>query len=373
MGVQERQSSEKTIFQDPKTGRTIWRLTNSQREDKHTYYDICPWSYDQKYIVFSSADLQDLTIQRGDNLATHNGELYVMDTENYEIRKVAEPTLFTTHNGAFALWHPRKHQVYFYQAPHKVGVVDVATAKLERTMEGGIRQLSPDGKRFATSSNDPSFREGRGVYTMDEDGSDVHRIVSTEELYERTPNKDRFALDDMTVGNTKWTPDGQHMLVAMWVHPTPQVRRSIYIVSRDGTEKRWLTYMGHHHSWARNGEQVLYSGYKQYTDDGVREEPRLYLINFDGSDDHVVIEEPLGGHPIMNPAGTMITTWDRQGVILVRVEEQKVEYLTSFEPGFDMSHAGTHPHCVWSPDGTQILYNSAQTGHSQLYIIPMQE
>ena len=379
MSVPERCGSERTVFQDQETGRTIWRLTNSQREDKHTYYDICPWSADQRYIVFSSADAQDLTIQHGDNLATRNGEVYLMDTENDEISKIADEALFTTHNGTHAMWHPKEKKVYFYRAPNQVGVVDVAARKLERVMEGGIRQLSPDGEKFAFPSNDPDRIGGRGIYTMNEDGSDAHRIVSTEELYELTPNKQEFDVEEMTVGNTKWTPDGQHMLVAMWVQPKAKVRRSLYVVSRDGaanaskSEKRWLTYFGHHHSWTPDGRQVLYCGWKTHTSDGVREDPRLFLINLDGSARRVAIEEPLGGHPIMDPTGTMIVTWDHQGVLLVSIREQKVERLTSFGSGFDMTHRGTHPHCVWSPDGTQILYNSAQTGHSQLYLIPMQK
>ena len=89
------------------------RLTNSQKEDKHTYYDICPWSADQRTIVFSSADASDLTIQHGDNLATRNGEVYLMDTENDEISKIADEALFTTHNGTHAMWHPKGKKVYF--------------------------------------------------------------------------------------------------------------------------------------------------------------------------------------------------------------------------------------------------------------------
>ena len=34
MSAPERTASEKTVSQDPETGRTIWRLTNSDMEDK---------------------------------------------------------------------------------------------------------------------------------------------------------------------------------------------------------------------------------------------------------------------------------------------------------------------------------------------------
>ena len=92
------------------------------------------------------------------------------------------------------------------------------------------------------------------------------------------------------------------------------------------------------------------------------------MINFDGSGKEVVIDQPLGGHPIASPDGSMITTWDDKGVILVDLEAQSVEYLAMFVPDFDhRSHRGTHPHFLWSLDGSQILYNSAQSGRSHLY------
>lgn len=50
-----------------------------------------------------------------------------------------------------------------------------------------------------TSFNDPGYREGRGVHTMNEDGSHQKRIVSSEELYELVLNKDKFSIDQMTV------------------------------------------------------------------------------------------------------------------------------------------------------------------------------
>jgi Tol biopolymer transport system component len=303
-----------------------------------------------------------------------------MDTGTFELRQIADDGFFTTHTGTGAMWHPGGQKIYYYTAPDEVAVVNVASGRREHTMSGGIRQLSPDGQKFSWSINEPTPSYPQtGIYTMNEDGSDVQLIVPTEALYELTPNQDRFDLAQMTVGNTKWTPNSQHMLVAMWVKATPgdlspwnsNPRRSIYIVSRDGSERRWLTFFGHHHSWTAQGTQVLYSGYMEHDDEGVRQTPRLYLINFDGSDQRIVIDRPLGGHPIASPDGSLITTWDDQGVILVDVAKQSVEYLAMLSPGFNMTHRGTHPHCIWSHDGRTILYNSAQTGHSQLYQITL--
>ncbi len=376
MTDRERSGSERIAFRDAVTGRTIWQLTDSQMEDKHTYYDISPWSTDQRYVAFSSGDPHYLSIQHRDNLAACGGEIFVMDTEDdYAISRVAGDAFFTTHSGAHAMWHPTALKLYYwYRAPDRIGVVDLETGEFAREMSGGIRQMSPDGKAFAWNCNDPEYGEGRGIYLMAEDGSDVRRIVSTEALYALTPNRDAFDVADMWVQNTKWRHDSAYIMLASRT-PKGAVNnyyKHIYIVSRDGSEVWWVTDYGHHHSWTPDGTQVLYCDWKQRErfEGFPREEPRLYLIDADGSNRRMVLDEPVAGHPLMDPTGTRIVTWDRKGVILVWVDRQEVAYLATFGEGFEMSHRGTHPHAVWSPDGTQILYNSAQTGHSQIYMIP---
>ena len=47
------------------------------------------------------------------------------------------------------------------------------------------------------------------------------------------------------------------------------------------------------------------------------------MINFDGAGKEVVIDHPLGGHPIASPDGSKITTWDRDGVVLADLKTQR--------------------------------------------------
>ena len=166
MNQAARHASERSVFQDEGTGRTIWQLTRSTQADVHTYYDISPWSADQRYIVFPSARAQDLTLEHRDNLATYEGEVYVMDTETFELTRIADRAFYTTHTGAHTMWHPTEHVVYYHRAPDQVAVVDTATTQLLRVMEGGIRQQSTDGT-FAYPSSDAGYRDGTGIYIQE--------------------------------------------------------------------------------------------------------------------------------------------------------------------------------------------------------------
>jgi hypothetical protein len=376
--VVERRASEHTIYQDPRTGRAIWRLTQSDQEDKHRYYDACPWNADQSLITFSSADPADLTTHSGDLWVTNNGRVYVLDTVTFELRQVAKGAYFNTHTGAGPLWHPLKNVVYYYTSPTDVSCVDLSTGAISQ-VRGGMRQIDHAGEMFVWNCNEKDFciegQSGRGIYTMNIDGTDPTLIASAERIYEETPNHAEFDIADMFVQNTKRQPGDEHILMVTRI-PNRGLNnywKHLYVISRDGSEVRWLTDYGHHHSWTPDGKSVLYADWADRVPmQGLpREVPRLYLIDFDGSNKRMVVDHPLGGHPLMDPSGTRIVTWDDEGVILVDVPKQTVEYLVYYQAPFLSNHEGTHAHAVWNHDGTQILYNSAETGHSQVYLLPM--
>lgn len=377
---------ERTTFVDRHTGRTVWRITDSRRSDKHAYYDLCPWSPDDRYILFSSADPADLT-EPGANIHwTQKGQVFVMDTRTFTRTLLAEGTYFQTHQGTFALWSPVKPWVYFQMTPTTLGVVDVDTRKLVRKVESALYWLSPQER--IVYAGDASAPEGRGIYSMNEDGSDRKLLASAQAAYEISPYRGRFGLDRVHVGIAKWSPDGKLVLFLMWVSDigTPSyvspvgVQPSLFVARADGSRLWCLGYTGHHQSFTPDGRRVLWAGWKHVSPrsrpgapggNAENRDPRIFIADIDGSNQRVLLEEPVGGHPTMDPTCRRVVTSDDRGVVLVDVAAGTMERLVVFDPPFDLSHNGTHPHCVWNRDGTQILYNSAQTGNSQLYVVPL--
>lgn len=55
-------------------------------------------------------------------------------------------------------------------------------------------------------------------------------------------------------------------------------------------------------------------------------------------------------------------------IIILDIEKDTVHRTTSF-PVTNHSHSGTHVHPVWSRDSSSVLYNSDQSGHSELYLL----
>lgn len=361
---------ERQTFRDPVTGREIWRLTQSELEDKHTYYDICPWSHDGRFILFSTARGSEVTKPFAhDTLFTDNGTVCVIETATWEIGEVAHGVLYQAHPGAFCMWHPRALRAIYRADLGSYEEVDLASGE-RRRHAGIIRQLSPDGKCFAVILGSPHHGEqGTAVATTDLATGETREIVNREQLYEVTPNRDRFRPDEMLLGNTKWSPDGETLLVAMWSNPHPALRRSLYLVDRDGGHPRWLAYFAHHHNWTPSGRAIIYNGQPGAVDDVQGRQPaQMCQVDAQGGEPRVI--GPAGSHPAMRPDEESIADADRQGVYLYHLADGRKEYLAAFRHPFEMTHRGTHPHAVWNRDGTQVLYNSAETGTSQVYLIP---
>jgi len=355
---------------DAVTSRTVLQLTASDRwESQHTYYDFCPWSPDGRLILFSSLPVgEDLQPFGHDTLASPNGCVNVMDAETWAIRQIAPQAIYMRHGGAFCMWHRLRNEVFYRRDLDHTAAVDVETGA-ERLLPGRVRQLSPDG-RFAAAATRCVHGHGQGkaIGVMDVETGELREIVDREQLHALAPNRDEFTAEDLVLGNAKWHPDGEHILVTGWIYPRPQARRSLYVVGRDGTGARWLTHFAHHHSWSPDGASVLFND-SYDTPDG-RREGRMYFVDFDGSNRRIAFDEPVGSHPLLHPTGDRIVDSDAEGIWQVHLGEQRLERLAEFTHPFRMDHHGTHPHPVWSRDGEGVLYNSAETGHSELYFLP---
>ncbi len=96
-------------------GFTVVQLTrNDTLESQHTYYDICPWSHDERFIVFSSAPVDSEWADFGhDTLACRDGRVNVIDMASTQIQELAGNAVYMRHSGAFCMWHPTKHKVFY--------------------------------------------------------------------------------------------------------------------------------------------------------------------------------------------------------------------------------------------------------------------
>lgn len=345
-----------------RAGITVQQLTASDAwESQHRYYDICPWSHDERFILFSSAPTNAAWTPFGhDTLACLEGRINLIDTQDMRIAEVAGPAAYLKHGAAGCIWHPTRHRIYYRESEHCYVGLDLDTG-CRYELPGQIRQLSPDGSAFVTIMNGPhGGGQGAAIGLMSDEGADERLLVSRDQLYDVTPNRDEFRPEDMLLGNTKWRPDSQYILIAMWVYPAPHARRSLYIVSRDGSEIRWLAHFDNHHSWTPDGQQILFN------------DRTMFLVAFDGTNRRVAFDAPIGSHPLMHPDGLSILDADRDGIYVVRPAENRIERLVAFSQPFDChTHHGTHPHPVWNRDGTKILYNSAESGHCEVYHVSM--
>ena len=146
---------ERLKFKDRETGRTVWQLTCSQEfASKHSYYDICPWSHDGKFLVFSSARPEGINTAYRDGFKAEDGLVCVLEIESGEIFTVATGTLYICHVGSFALWHPKKNILYFRRSPGELGIVDVQSGSKESTCKAGgfVEPASKRGQILAVRS-----------------------------------------------------------------------------------------------------------------------------------------------------------------------------------------------------------------------------
>ncbi|MFP4250873.1 MAG: carbohydrate binding domain-containing protein [Armatimonadota bacterium] len=353
-------STEKQEYTDPVTGNRIARLTHSPYNDKHSYYDVSPWSPDGSKIFFTSA-------LPGERDAT----VYVMDADGTNIRKVGEGDSFSMHTGAFPQWGP-DGTLYFHTG------YTTESGERQRGMkrvwldEDRVEKIPISARQISLATGDLLWMENRrgeddpvrGLYAAEADGSDPRMLIATEDIEALSPTRDRHdECASLGLTNCKWSPDGTKVMVVLVGSSETGSRlvKEIYIANADGSDLKFVMTFAHHHMWHPNSQQVIAN-----CDDG------LFIVNYDGTGKRK-ISDLAQGHPSFSPDGSMIATDCFGGeysdmVVLIDPETGEVEPLASCPTVHGRSHeVGTHPHPSWAPDGKSVIYDSDQEGHVQVY------
>jgi Tol biopolymer transport system component len=175
------------------------------------------------------------------------------------------------------------------------------------------------------------------------------------------------------IRNPKWSPDRRTLMIGYsneYENPETLERRrptvkELYLIDADGKNFRRLDDYAHHHSWTADSKSILFAGH-----DG------LVLEAADGSSRRV-ISKVTGTHPSMNPQGTLVVTdvYSPKGdhLALVHVKDGRVEKLVNTPRVHPRNHKQTHTHPMWSPDGSMVMYDSDESGVSQIYIVIVNE
>jgi TolB protein len=191
---------------------------------------------------------------------------------------------------------------------------------------------SPDSTQIAfwNDSNDPS---AQGVYLMNADGTDIHKIADG--------------------GSPAWSPDGEAIAFAA----AASQGNDIYSVSIDGSRLTRLTHTSAVEAfpaWSPDGSQIAYIEYTAGE--------QLWVMDADGAHRHAVTDLPndgMGGFsPDWSPDGTTIAfeVFDGHSWSIYTVHPDG----TDLRPLADGPGDQIQP--VWSPDGSLIAYMQSPQG-----------
>ena len=358
------------VVRDPKTGREVWRMTDSDTHDVHTYYDINAWNPQGTHIAFSAIHPEDVIVDKLDS--TPNGMLCVMNADGTGRECLARNADFSVHTGCLPIWSRSGEEIY-YLANNGTSVINLRNRE-HRHIEGLCgRGLSPDGRYLACQYLRDSDR--KGVVVLDLADFSRREIVSAGVLTDvlldefnradRMPDVDTGRLADPKVANVKWSPDGEALILRL-SYGSDGYMQSLFVFGPDGSGLKRLglaTPCFGHHSWHPDSQHILCCDRNEIGPGRL-----YYLVDREGLERRPLSREPLGSHPLLNPAGTEIVDFGGGYIVHLDLATGKSGRLASYTSHL---HEGLHPHPSWSPDGTKVIYHSDHTGTSQIYVIPM--
>ena len=380
--AQQKQSVER--LHDPVTGREILRYASPHHETHH-YYFVSPWSPDEDRIVFFQFDQ---SVEKLTATGRHPGVLAVMNADGTARRELAGPLTGHYHTGVNQLWGPDGKFVYFQSrqpGPRCMARIRVAGGEIEcLDMPVPCSRLSPDGTLLSCGNADH-----QGV--LDLRSGSYSRLITLAEARTLTPNRLEIKDEASQLQNTRFSPDGEKLMVVHRTRETFPRLVEIFVYGLGDGSLRWLADDLHHPTWRPDSMAVLF----------VRHDSRTnlqWLVEADvetgGTRIAFDAEHVPAGHPSYHPLKPHLVVTDcyggrmGNGLALIDLKEGSMNQLVTIPLGsrpeqpaderFPFRNWGNwfpprqylnEPRPVWNHDGSKLLYTSEESGRMNLYVV----
>ena len=389
-------------------GPTLVPVTKVTPDDGfyvHTYYDVCPFSPSEKYLVVSKLPYEDQPPQYGDT-----ADVCVIDLENHLIETVYTTKCWAHQTGTMAQWGASDDLIYTNDVIDGKGVcVEINLQSNEiRAFEGPMYHVSPDGKSvvgFPLDLYDITQRgyglvaknydsppalpmgasETEGLWKTDTSTGKTSLLVSIKDVVDHIPEAPPRADGTYYFWHSKFNLQSDRiMLVQRCLFPDGSGGRNVNVftfdlegkdIIRTQSEPVW-GHGGGHPNWHPDGKHLL----RNLKPDGKNE--RLCKVPIDGSEP-IVLSETIdgGGHPTIEPSEKYIVTdikyHDPDPVVrirLINLVDQSEEAICKMptkplyrEKG-DTAELRLDGHPAWDRKFRKVCFQAAPKGHRQLFI-----
>ncbi len=323
--------SERVVYTDTSTGRTVWRMTVDPGVDKVVYYDLPEWNADGSLLMFET--------RRG------LGRTWVMNADGTGLRP-----LFGEVEAAYGAgyWSVKDPAIWYAQQRDESGTAVVAynvrTGDAATVAKTARRDLSlmpphPGEQHFLLARNATADRPDCEVVIVGRDGAE--QVVPIGGRFHRL----RFAK----------SPD----LRVFYNRDDP---RTQWVIMPDGAGRTELPDPGSHPDWTWDGRYLTYFGaggvYRNSPDGQHRE---LVFAGGGGHggpslDGRWFVADQYGGAPFPFSIVTAPLEAGGQASQLAFHGSRPMSHdpASSAHP----DHHSTHPHPSFSPDGTKAVFSS---------------
>ncbi len=423
-------------FRPYRKGRTMVPVTCVTPDDGfylHTFYDVCPWSPNSRYMVVINFPYQRRKPEWG-TIA----DICLIDLQQQTIETIYRTKAWSYQLGASAQWDSvNSHYVYCNDIIDGNPVcvrIDISTRQA-KAFSGSLYSVSPDGS-YIISPNlmtmnahqygyavpdlshgkpgrfKPEDMPGEGLWRTDLETNETRLLVSFPEFAAKVAEPEFYGNGVFYLFHSKINPQNDKIMQVVRYHrgnDTNSRNASLFTMDIDGsnlvqcfTHEQWShrednSGAGNHPNWHPDGRHIVMNCVPKWIGNN---ESRICQFKTDGSDFKILVEDHIGGgHPTIHPGERYVVTdaYTKETytggpdfeIPLRLFDRQTGEEHTLLKMPTDVGGGGVprteldrriggsphklDPHPAWNRNYTKMCLNGAPDMRRQVYVADLKE